>query len=121
MGTVAQACLPSTQQVGVGGSGAHNPLWLYNEPGIHGALSQKEKGENKVGDLAERYSACLAWDSLGLTPRITKVNRQEHRRCLALEKAERLRSLKHYSQLLRFTGNLSVSQQSLAGEWMNTM
>lgn len=41
--------------------------------------------------------------------------------CLELEKAECPSSLKHYSQLLRFTVNPSISQQSLAGEWMNTM
>ena len=45
MGVVAHACISSTQQVGVGGSGVHSPLWLYKDPGIHRALSQKEKEE----------------------------------------------------------------------------
>lgn len=116
MGVVAHACIPSTQQVGVGGSGVHSPLWLYNEPGMHRALSPKGKeGKNKGGDLAKRYRACLACTVLGLIPRITKVNRQKNQQRLVLEKAECPRSLKHYSQVLRFTVNLSVSQQSLAG------
>lgn len=122
MGVVAHACISSTQQVGVGGSGVHSPLWLYKDPGIHRALSQKEKeGEDKAGDPAKRYSACLACTVLDLIPRITKVKRQENQQCLVLEKAECPCSLKHYSQLPTLTVNLSVSQQSLAGEWMNTM